>query len=110
VDDPIDDLTLERLEDDGAIARDELGLAVARDDHALANVRYGYDGDDETELARAGALDVRIELRLEVLLHARSEVGRVQHDRMRELFLQREDRDALVREVGVRERRRGKLR
>lgn len=29
VDDPIDDLALERLEDDGAIARDELGLAVA---------------------------------------------------------------------------------
>ena len=94
MDDPIDDLTLERLEDNGAIARDELGLAVARDDHALAYVRDGYDGDDEAELAGAGALDVGIELRLEVLLHARSEVGRVQHDRMRELFLQRENWNA----------------
>ena len=94
MDDPIDDLTLERLEDNGAIARDELGLAVARDDHALAYVRDGYDGDDEAKLAGAGALDVGIELRLEVLLHARSEVGRVQHDRMRELFLQRENWNA----------------
>ena len=89
--DPIDDLTLERFEDDGAVARDELGLAVARDDHAFAYVGDRYDGDDEAELARAGALDVGIELRLEVLLHARSEVGRVQHDRVRELFLQREN-------------------
>ena len=94
MDDPIDNLTLERLEDDGTIARDKLGLAVARDDHALAYVRDGYDSDDEAELARAGALDVGIELRLEVLLHARSEVGRVQHDRVRELFLQRENRNA----------------
>jgi hypothetical protein len=94
VDDPIDNLTLERLEDDGSIARDKLGLAVARDDHALAYVRDGYDSDDEAELARAGALDVGIELRLEVLLHARSEVGRVQHDRVRELFLQRENWNA----------------
>jgi hypothetical protein len=88
VDDPIDDLALERLEDNGAIARDKLGLAVARDDHALANVRDGHDGDDEAKLAGAGPLDVGIELRLEVLLHARSEVGRVEHDRVRELFLQ----------------------
>src|SRR6266852_763275 len=68
VDDPIDDLSLERLEDNGAIASDELGLAVARDDHALANVRDGHDGDDEAELAGAGPLDVGIKLRLEVLL------------------------------------------
>ncbi len=89
VDNPIDDLALERFEDNGAIARDELGLAVAREDHALAYVRDGHDGDDKAELARAGALDVGIELRLEVLLHAWSEVGRVQHDRVRELFLQK---------------------
>jgi hypothetical protein len=88
VDDAVDDLALERFEDDGAIARDELGLAVAREDHALADVRDGHDGDDEAELAGAGPLDVGIELRLEVLLHARPEVGRVQHDRVRELFLQ----------------------
>ena len=87
VDDAVDNLALERLEDDSAIARDELGLAVARDDHALADVGYGDDGDDEAELARAGALYVRVELRLEVLLHARPKVGRVQHDRVRELFL-----------------------
>lgn len=87
MDDAVDDLSLERLEHDGAIARDELGLAVARDDHALADVGDGDDGDDEAELAGAGALDVRVELRLEVLLHARAEVGRVQHDRVRELFL-----------------------
>jgi hypothetical protein len=77
MDDPVDDLALERLEDNGAIARDELGLAIARDDHTLANVRDGHDGDDEAKLAGAGPLDVGIELRLEVLLHARSEVGRV---------------------------------
>ena len=53
----------------------------------LTDVRDGDDGDDEAELARAGALDVRVELRLEVLLHARPEVGWVQHDRVRELFL-----------------------
>ena len=104
--DAIDDLALERLEDDGAIAGDKLGLAVAGDDHALAYVRNGHDGDDEAELAGAGTLDVGIELRLEVLLHARSEVGRVQHDRVRELFL----RDAFVRVVRVRARRKGELR
>lgn len=85
--DPIDDFALKRLEDNGAIARDELGLAVARDDHALANVRDRHDGNDEAKLAGTGPLDVGIELRLEVLLHARSEVGRVEHDRVRELFL-----------------------
>ena len=89
MDDPIDDLALEGLEDNGAIARDKLSLAVARDDHALANVRDGHDGDDEAELAGAGPLDVGIELRLEILLHARSEVGRVEHDRVRKLFLQK---------------------
>ena len=89
MDDPIDDLAFERLEDNSTIARDELGLAVARDDHALANVRDGHDGDDEAELAGAGPLDVGIQLRLEVLLHARSKVGRVEHDRVRELFLQK---------------------
>ena len=89
MDNPIDDLTLERLEDNGAIARDELGLAVTRDDHALANVRDGHDGDYKAELAGAGAFDVGIKLRLEVLLHARSEIGRVKHDRVRELFLQK---------------------
>lgn len=77
MDDSIDDLALERLEDNGAIARDELGLTVARDDHALANVRDGHDGDDEAKLTGTRSLDVGIELRLEVLLHARSEVGRV---------------------------------
>jgi hypothetical protein len=87
VDDSVDDLALEGLEYDGAIARDELGLAVAGDDHALADVRDGDDGDDEAELAGAGALDVGIELGLEVLLHAWPEVGRVEHDRVRELFL-----------------------
>ena len=89
VNDSIDDLALERLKDDGTITRDELGLAVARDDHALANVRDGHDGDNEAKLAGAGPLDVGIELRLEVLLHARSKVGRVEHDRVRELFLQK---------------------
>lgn len=51
VDDAVDDLALERLKYDRAIARDELGLAVARDDHALADVGDGDDGDDEAELA-----------------------------------------------------------
>lgn len=97
MDDPIDDLTLERLEDDGAIARDELGLAVSRNDHALADVRDRYNGNDEAKLARAGALYVGIELRLEVLLHARSKVGRVQHDRVCEFFLKRGNRNASVR-------------
>lgn len=87
MDDSVDDLALEGLEHDSSIARDELGLAVAGDDHALADVRDGDDGDDEAELAGAGALDVGIELGLEVLLHARPEVGRVEHDRVRELFL-----------------------
>ena len=49
VDNTVDDLALERLEHDRATARDELGLAVARDDHA--DVRDGEDGDDEAELA-----------------------------------------------------------
>lgn len=106
---PIDDLSLERLEDNGAIASNELGLAVARDDHALANVRDGHDGYDEAKLAGAGPLDVGIELRLEVLLHARSEVGRVEHDRVRELFLQKRMR-RFVRAVRVRARRRRELR
>jgi hypothetical protein len=44
MDDPIDDLTLEWLD-----ANDELGLVIPRDDHALANVRDGYDSDDEAE-------------------------------------------------------------
>ena len=83
VDYAVDDLALEGLKHDSAIARDELGLAVARYDHALADVGDGDDGDDEAELAGTGALDVRVELRLEVLLHARPEVGRVQHDRVR---------------------------
>jgi len=77
VDDAVDDLALERLEHNHAIARDELGLVVTQDDHAIADVGDGDDGDDEAELAWADALDVRVELRLEVLLHARPEVGRV---------------------------------
>ena len=85
--DAVDDLALERFEHDSAIARDELGLTVPGDHHALADIGYRDDGDDEAELAGAGALDVRVELRLEVLLHARPEVGRVQHDRVRQLFL-----------------------
>jgi hypothetical protein len=60
-------------------------------------------------LAGAGPLDVGIELRLEVLLHARSEVGRVEHDRVRELFLQKRMR-RFVRAVRVRARRRRELR
>jgi len=107
VDDAVDDLALERLEHDGAIARDELGLAVAGEDHALADVGDGDDGDDEAELSGAGALDVGVELGLEVLLHARSEVGRVQHDRVRELFLGGDISLMLVR---MRGRRRGELR
>jgi len=86
VNDSVDDLALEGFEHDSAIARDELGLTVAGEDHALADVRDGDDGDDEAELAGAGALDVGIELGLEVLLHPRPEVGRVEHDRVRELF------------------------
>ena len=109
VDDSIYDLALEGLEDNGAIARDELGLAVARDDHALADVRDGHDGDDEAKLAGAGPLDVGIELRLEVLLHARSKVGRVEHDRVRELFLQKRT-GRFVRAVRVRASRRRELR
>ena len=109
MDDPIDDLALERFEDNGAIARDKLGLTVARDDHALADVRDGHNGDDEAKLAGAGPLDVGIELRLEVLLHPWSEVGRVEHDRVRELFLQKRMR-RFVRAVRVRARRRRELR
>ncbi len=107
VDDAVDDLALEGLEHDGAIAGDELGLAVSRDDHTLADVRDGDDGDDEAELAGASALDVRVELRLKVLLHARPEVGRVQHDRVRELFLQAERRVGSWRLVSVRVREGG---
>ena len=81
--DAVDDLALERLEHYSAISRDKLCLAVPGHDHALAYVGYRDDGDDEAELAGAGAFDVRVELRLEVLLHARPEVGRVQHDRVR---------------------------
>jgi hypothetical protein len=77
VDDPVDDLTLERFENDGAIPCYELGLSVARNYHARADVRDGDDCDDEAKLARASALDVRVEFRLEVLLHARAKVGRV---------------------------------
>jgi hypothetical protein len=60
-------------------------------------------------LAGAGPLDVGIELRLEVLLHARSEVGRVEHDRVRELFLQKR-MGRFVRVVRVRARMRRELR
>jgi hypothetical protein len=109
VDDPIDDLALEGLEDYGTIARDKLGLAVARDYHALANVRDGHDSDDEAKLAGAGPLNVGIELRLKVLLHARPEVGRMEHDRVRELFLQKR-MGRFVRAVRVRARRRRELR
>ena len=83
VDDAVDDLALERLEHYSAISRDKLCLAVPGHDHALAYVGYRDDGDDEAELAGAGALDVRVELRLEVLLHARAEVGRVRSEERR---------------------------
>ena len=81
--DAVDDLSFKRLEHDSAISRDKLCLAVPGHDHAFADIRYRDDGDDEAELAGTGAFDVRVELRFEVLLHARPEVGRVQHDRVR---------------------------
>ena len=89
VDDAVDDFALARLEHDSAIPCSELSLAVTGNDHTIADVRDGDGGEDETELARAGALDVRVEFRLEVLMHARPEVGRVKHDRVRELSLRK---------------------
>ena len=73
--DTVDDLAHEGLEHDSAIACNEFSPAVTRNDHTLADV-----GGDRAKLARASALDIRVELRLEVLLHARHEVGRVQHN------------------------------
>ena len=49
--DAVDDLALERLKHNSAISRDELCLAVPGNDHALADVGYGDDGDYEAELA-----------------------------------------------------------
>ena len=77
VDDSVDDLSLEWFENDRAIPCHELSLSVARNDHARADVRDGDDGNDKAKLARACSLDIRVEFRFEVLLHAGAKVGRV---------------------------------
>lgn len=84
----IHDLSLERFEDYGAVAGDELGLAAAAEHHALPYVENRYDRDDVAELARTGALDIRIQLRLQELEHPGAEVRGVEKDCVGEFFLE----------------------
>lgn len=83
----IHDLSLERLEDNSAVAGDELSLTAARHDQALANVENGDNSNDVAKFARAGAFDIGVELGLKELEHARAEVRGVEVNGVRELFL-----------------------
>lgn len=83
----IHDLALERLEHDGAKAADELGLAAPGENEPFAMLQDVNDRDDVAVLAGARSLDIRIELPFEELGHARPEEGRVEQNRVRQLFL-----------------------
>ena len=83
VDHAIHDLSLKRLEHDGAVLGDKLGLPAPRQHHTGANVRYRDYSDDVSELAGTCPLDVGVEFGFEELEHSGAEVGGVEEDRVR---------------------------
>lgn len=80
-------LALERLEHNRPVPRHELRLARSRQYHPLPYIQHAHNSDNIPKLSRTCPFDVGVELRLEVLEHARPEVGRVKEDGVRELLL-----------------------
>ncbi|KAG6825218.1 hypothetical protein H0H87_010014 [Tephrocybe sp. NHM501043] len=74
---------LERLEHNRPVARQKLCLAAPTQYHPFPDVQDRHDRYDVPELTRAGALDVRVELRLEEYEHPRPKVRWVQQDGVR---------------------------
>ena len=56
----VHDLSLERLEHDRSVPRDKLCLATPAEDHALAILEDGHDGDDVSELTGACSFDIGV--------------------------------------------------
>lgn len=72
--------TFEWLEHNGAIPRNELGLATPTDDHPFSDIEDRNDGYDVSESSWTCAFDICVQLGLQELEHPRTEVGRVQKD------------------------------
>ena len=60
VHDTVHDLSLERLEHDRSVPRDKLCLATSAEDHALAILEDGHDGDDVSKLTGARSFDISV--------------------------------------------------
>ena len=85
--DSVHDLSLERLEDNGAIPCNELCLPTSWKDHPLADIENRNNRNDVAELNRACTLYICVQLAFKILQHPRAEIRRMQEDRVRELFL-----------------------
>lgn len=83
IDHAVDDLTIERLEHNCSISRDKLGLPASTHYHSPPDIQDWNHGNDIPELARTGALDIRVELGLEEGKHSRSKVTWMQKNGVR---------------------------
>lgn len=60
VDHSVYNFSFEWLEYDRSVSCHEFCLPTPTEDHAFSDVKYWHHGDDVTELARAGALNIRV--------------------------------------------------
>lgn len=81
-DNGVNDLTLVGLEDNGLVLDHKLGESASGQDFSRADVGDGQNADNEANFARAGALDVAVQVPEKEFLHVGSIVGRVQVDCM----------------------------
>jgi hypothetical protein len=81
------DFALQGLAYNSPVAHLKLGEPSSGDDLSLSRVQNFKDRDDIPIPPGAGALDLHPEARLEQLLYPRPKGGRVQLNRMTELFL-----------------------
>ena len=58
VDYTVDDLSLERLENDCSLSRNKFCLATSREDHPLPDVEDRHNSDNITKLARASSFNI----------------------------------------------------
>jgi len=84
---PVNDLSLEWLQDDRRVFDHEFGHPRSGLDGPGRDVEDSQDGDDVSESASASALDIFVELVMEVPFCAWTEEGGMEIDRMREFFL-----------------------